>query len=88
LGDPGAQPTPSIFGVPVAESLAVSAGSILVGALKTGAILYGRWTPRVEISTEHSDFFVRNLVAVLAEERIGLGVKLQRTNWPHAHLKA
>ncbi|MDX0773563.1 hypothetical protein GOD44_03700 [Sinorhizobium medicae] len=31
--------------------------------------------PRVDVSTEHSDFFVRNLVAILAEARIGLAVK-------------
>jgi hypothetical protein len=27
------------------------------------------------VSTEHADFFVRNLVAVLAKERIGMAVK-------------
>jgi HK97 family phage major capsid protein len=47
----------------------------LVGNFQAAATLYDRWAPRVEVSTEHADFFVRNLVAVLAEERIGTAVK-------------
>jgi hypothetical protein len=39
------------------------------------ARLYDRWQARVEISTEDRDNFVRNLVTILAEERIGLAVK-------------
>jgi hypothetical protein len=42
---------------------------------QVAATLYDRWAARVEVSTEHADFFVRNLVAILAEERIGLAVK-------------
>jgi hypothetical protein len=37
--------------------------------------LYDRWAPRVEIATEHADYFIKNMVAILAEERIGLAVK-------------
>jgi hypothetical protein len=34
------------------------------------------WTRETaEVSTEHADFFTRNLVAVLAEERLGLAIK-------------
>lgn len=44
----------------------------LVGNFQRAATLYDRWTPRVEVSTEHADFFTRNLVAILAEERIAL----------------
>jgi hypothetical protein len=29
----------------------------------------------VEVSTEHADFFIRNLVAILAEQRLALAVK-------------
>jgi HK97 family phage major capsid protein len=75
LGDPGAMTTPNLFGIPVAQSLAMSATNFLVGDFKGSATLYDRWAPRVEISTEHDDYFTRNLVAVLCEERIGLGVK-------------
>jgi HK97 family phage major capsid protein len=75
IGNPQDVTTPNLFGVPVALSLAMTAGTFLVGDFQGSATLYDRWSPRVEISTEHSDFFVRNMVAILAEERIGLGVK-------------
>ena len=29
----------------------------------------------MEISTEHADYFIRNLVAILAEERLAFAVK-------------
>ena len=47
----------------------------LVGNFRSAATLYDRWAPRVEVSTEHADFFTRNLVAILAEERIALAPK-------------
>jgi HK97 family phage major capsid protein len=75
IGDPQAATTPNIFGVPVALSLAMTAGTFLVGDFQGSATLYDRWQARVEVSTEDRDNFVRNLVTVLAEERIGLAVK-------------
>jgi HK97 family phage major capsid protein len=71
----GAQVPPMLFGVPVAQTVAETAGNFLVGAFQASTTLYDRWETRVEISTEHSDFFTRNLVAILAEKRIGLAVK-------------
>jgi HK97 family phage major capsid protein len=61
--------------MPVAATQAMAVDKFLVGNFQAAATLYDRWAARVEVSTEHSDFFVRNLVAVLAEERIGLAVK-------------
>jgi hypothetical protein len=29
----------------------------------------------LEVSTEHADFFTRNMVAILAEQRLALAVK-------------
>ncbi len=75
MGPPGANLPPTLFGLPVVATPAIAAGTFLVGNFQGSASLYDRWQPRVEISTEHSDFFVRNLVAVLAESRIGLAVK-------------
>lgn len=75
LGDPTAKLAPSLFGLPVAQSKAITAGNFLVGDFATSATLYDRWEARLEVSTEHADFFIRNLVAVLAEERLGLAVK-------------
>lgn len=74
LGDPGVAAAPSLFGLPVIPTQALSIDKFLVGGF-AGQTLYDRWEARVEVSTEHSDFFTRNLVAILAEERIGLAVK-------------
>ena len=38
------------------------------------AKLYDRWEATVEVATEHADFFIRNLVAILAEERVALTI--------------
>ena len=75
LGAPGAEVEPVLFGLPVVATKAIAAGTFLVGNFQEAATLYDRWSPRVEISTEHADFFTRNLVAILAEQRIALAVR-------------
>ncbi|MFG1465251.1 phage major capsid protein [Xanthobacter sp. DSM 24535] len=75
LGAPGVMVEPALFGLPVVPTPAISIDSFLVGNFEAAATLYDRWEARVEVGTEHADFFVRNLVAVLAEERIGFAVK-------------
>ncbi|GLS35377.1 nucleoid-structuring protein H-NS [Mesorhizobium tianshanense] len=75
LGDPQAVITPALFGLPVVATQAMAVDKFLVGSYQQAGTLYDRWAARVEVSTEHADFFVRNLVAILAEERIGLAVK-------------
>ena len=75
LGNPQDTVAPNLFGLPVVTTQAMTVDKFLVGNFQAAATLYDRWVPRVEVSTEHSDFFVRNLVAILAEERLGLAVK-------------
>ena len=60
--------------VPVVESEAIAEGSFLVGAFKTGAQIWDRQQASVRISEHHADFFVKNMVAILAEERLALAV--------------
>lgn len=74
LGDPGADVSPRLFGLPVVPTQAMTIDKFLVGGF-AAQTLYDRWTPRVEVSTEHADFFTRNMVAILAEERIGFAAK-------------
>ena len=45
-----------------------------VGAFKTGAQVFRKGGIRVEASNSHSDFFIKNLVAIRAEERLALAV--------------
>lgn len=76
LGDPaGSIGATKLWGFDVVESQSIGVGKFLTGSFRSAATLYDRWLPRVEVSTEHSDFFVRNMVAILAEERLALAVK-------------
>lgn len=75
FGPPGADVPPVLFGLPVAATASMTVDKFMVGNFQAAATLYDRWQARVEVSTEHDDYFVRNMVAILAEERIGLAVK-------------
>lgn len=60
---------------PVVETPAIAEGTFLTGAFGLGAQLYDRQQANVRIAEQHADFFVRNAVAILAEERLALAVK-------------
>lgn len=75
FGDPGADVEPRIWGLPVAATVAMAPGNFLVGDFANSATLYDRMQAAVMISTEDSDNFRKNLVTILAEERLGLAVK-------------
>jgi HK97 family phage major capsid protein len=66
---------PMLHGLPIALTTSIAVDKFLVGDFAVAATLYDRWAPRVEVSTEHADFFTRNMVAILCEERIGLAIK-------------
>lgn len=65
---------PRLFGVPVVPSKAMAVGDFLVGDFARAATIYDRWQPRVEVGFVDQDF-TRNMVTILAEERIALAVK-------------
>lgn len=60
---------------PVVESPAMPQGTFLTGAWGLGAQLYDREQANIRIADQHADFFIRNAVAILAEERLALAVK-------------
>jgi HK97 family phage major capsid protein len=57
-------------GVPVIKSISQPVGTALSGAFGMGATLYDREEANIEMRDTHADFFVRNMVAILWEERI------------------
>lgn len=59
----------------VVDSPAIAQGTALVGAFGLGAQLYDRQQANIRIAEQHSDLFVRNAVAILAEQRLALAVK-------------
>jgi HK97 family phage major capsid protein len=71
---PFGQAQDTVWRLPRVESLAITAGTALVGAFKQGATIFDREEPVILTADQHSDFFIRNLVAVLIEERLGLAV--------------
>jgi HK97 family phage major capsid protein len=75
IGNPQDVLEPRLFGKPVVPTQGMTAGNFLVGNFRGSATLYDRMAARVEVSTEDSDNFRKNLVTVLAEERVGLAVK-------------
>jgi HK97 family phage major capsid protein len=76
LGDPQSLTTPRIFGLDVVPTTSIPQGTFLVGSgSPVAAEIRDRQEMQVEISTEHSDYFVRNLVAVRAEKRLALVTK-------------
>jgi HK97 family phage major capsid protein len=78
IGDPfgqaaGAGPRP-IWGLRRVESEAIEEGHALIGAFKAGATVLERQGITILTADQHADFFIRNLVVVLAEERLGFPV--------------
>ncbi|MBW0088239.1 phage major capsid protein [Pseudonocardia sp. KRD-184] len=63
----------TLWGLPVVESEAVAAGTAYVGDF-TKAVLWDRQQSTITTTDSHADFFVRNLVAILAEMRAAFGV--------------
>jgi HK97 family phage major capsid protein len=64
-----------LWGLPVVPTKALGpTNKFLVGAFRLGAQIFDRWDATVLLSTEDSDNFRRNLVTILAEERLGLAI--------------
>lgn len=72
-GGPQALGQRTLWGVPVVESESQAEGSALMGDFSK-AVLWDREQTTVTMTDSHADFFVRNLVAILAEERLAFGV--------------
>jgi HK97 family phage major capsid protein len=77
IGDPqeGAA-MPNLFGLELIHTPSIAAGTFLVGSGDPAASeIVDRAELQIEVSTEHADYFVRNLVAVRAEKRLCLVTK-------------
>lgn len=72
FGGPASQEVPTLWNLPVIESESVPVGTGYVGNFKT-LILWDREQAGVQMTDSHNDFFVRNLVAILAEARAAFG---------------
>lgn len=69
----GADTIGRIWGLPVVESENIAAGTALVGD-GTMAMVVDRMDAAIYTTDSHSDYFIRNLFVILAEERVALPV--------------
>lgn len=74
IGNPTAGTSPTLWRLPVVETPAMTVDKFLTGAFRLAAQLFDREDANVELSTEDRDNFIKNLVTIRAEERIGLAV--------------
>ncbi|QHB37236.1 major capsid protein [Gordonia phage Gudmit] len=72
-GGPFAISNRTLWGLPVIESETQAAGTALVGDF-TKAVVWDREQTTITMTDSHADFFIRNLVAILAEERLAFAV--------------
>lgn len=73
FGGPQVLGNPRIWGLPVVESEAITVGLPIV-ADWSKAVLWDRMQTQILVSDSHSDFFIRNMIAILAEMRAAFGV--------------
>lgn len=66
-------PVGRLWGLPVIRTRAISSLTVIVGDFN-GAMIFDRMQTTVRQSDSHDDYFVKNKVAILAEERLALAV--------------
>lgn len=74
IGNPQDGAEPRLWRLPVVETPSMQVDKFLTGGFAMAAQIFDREDVSVEISTEDRDNFVRNLVTILAEARLGLAV--------------
>jgi HK97 family phage major capsid protein len=73
MGGPREMMTPRLWGFPVIENEGVTEGHGILADWQW-VTLFDRQDNAVYVTDSHSDFFIRNILAILAEMRAGMGV--------------
>lgn len=74
FGTPTDGAAPRVWGKQVVESHGLSAGDFLAGSA-FAATIYDREEVTVRVAEQHADFFIKNMVALLCEERLAFTVE-------------
>lgn len=61
----------SLWRLPVVVTTSINEGTALVGAFNQ-AVIYDREQASIRMADQHSDFFIRNMFVLLAEERLAM----------------
>jgi HK97 family phage major capsid protein len=75
LGDPAVNAPPTLFGLPVVASNAMTTDTVLVGSLAQAATLHNREGITVDMSDSDENNFQLNLITLRAERRLALTVE-------------
>ena len=70
--DPATSGVDMLWGLPVAKTVAINEGEFLTGAFDMAAELHDRQQATIRISDNYTDYFIRNKMVLLAEERCEL----------------
>lgn len=74
IANPQGAAAPMLWNRPVVATQSMDVEDFLVGAFKMGAQIWDNEDAVVTVSTEDRDNFVKNMVTILCEERLGLAV--------------
>lgn len=74
FGTPTDGAAPRVWGKQVVESHGLSAGDFIAGSA-FAATVYDREEVTVRVAEQHADFFIKNMVALLCEERLAFTVE-------------
>jgi HK97 family phage major capsid protein len=74
LGGPGSTPDQRLWDLPLVRTTAMLRGHFLVGQFIGSVMGFDRMQSTIDVSNSHDDYFVKNKVAIRAEERIALAV--------------
>lgn len=74
FADPHNMERARVWGKDVVATQAMALGQFLAAAFDLSAEIFDREDANVRVAEQHADFFIRNLVAILAEERLALVV--------------
>ena len=72
IGDPQAGTPPQLWGLPVIPTASMPLGRFMVLDSQRAGYVADREDANVRISENVDDHFVRNMIAILAEERVAL----------------
>lgn len=73
IGSPFGPDVRRLWGLPIIESQNIAAKTVLVGDGSMAAVV-DRMQSRIYTTDSHSDYFIRNLFVILAEERLAVPV--------------
>ena len=68
--------TPRLFGLPVVQSVGVTADTFAVGAFGVAGTVHNREGVVVEMSDSDGDNFTKNLITIRAERRLALAIEV------------